>query len=107
VVGLFAFAGGFAVAGLLAMADQGGRSPYLVAVTIGLVGIGAIGYGAGVSRTDGVVTIPEPQPAVWSPAGLRPLAEAVGLRPTWTIAALYALTTVGVLGNLVVPLSGS
>lgn len=100
--GLLAFTGGFAVAGALVMAGQGGRPPYLVAVTVGLMGLGLVGVAGG--RREPVSDRGEPAPPVWSPRSLLPAAAVLGLPGIPAIVILYALGAVGIVGNILVPL---
>jgi hypothetical protein len=96
--GLFFFTLGFAVAAVLVVADLSVTPPYYVAITVGALGLAV----AGVSMARG--TTPMPQTPIWSRDTLGLLASAAGLRPVPVMATLYALTVVGVLGNLLFPL---
>ena len=94
--GLFAFTLGFAVAGVLVMAGQGGSPAYLSGISLGLVGIGLVGffYHRGAAQL--------PQAKLWSPELLRAVIGPLNLPPVPVIAVLYALAAIGVLGNVVV-----
>ena len=94
--GLLGFLAGFAVAGVLVLSGHPGEPPYLVAVTVGMVGIGVVGM----ARRG-----PVPPGALWSPAVLRLASDAVGLPGLAVCVVFYALAAVGILGNLVVPLT--
>ena len=96
--GLAAFALGFAVAGVLVAARQGGTPTYLVAITVGFVGIGVVGL---FSRRVPTEVAP---PAMWSPRGLDRCAGALGLPTTAVMVVLYGLLAVSVVGNLLIPL---
>ncbi len=98
LAGLFLFSGGFAVAAVDLFVWGFTRPPYLVAVTVGFVGIGVAGFF--LNRG----TVPRPEEALWSPTGFRALARAVGWPATPVMAAFYALVAVGVVGNFIVPL---
>jgi hypothetical protein len=86
------------VAGLLVLADQGGSPPYMVVITLGLIGIAVTGVAIGRGVT------PMPETPIWSPATLRLMAAAANVPGVPTLAVLYGLGAVGVLGNLVFPL---
>lgn len=91
------FAGGFAVAGGLVLAGASGLPPYWVAVTVGLVGVGVVGFF--LNRG----TVPLPPKPIWSPVGLAALARAMDLPSRVVMVGLYGLCGLGVVGNLVVP----
>jgi hypothetical protein len=95
--GLLTFAGGFAVAAVLLFGLGAAGPGYLVAVTVGFVGIGVTGFY--LNRG----TVPRPEAPIWSPTGLRALAGAVGLAPGPVLATFYALTAIGIAGNFLVP----
>jgi hypothetical protein len=96
--GLIAFTAGLAAAALLVLGGYGSTPPYLVAITLALVGIGLIGY----FYHRGTVALP--QARIWSPAVLRAVITSLGLPAAPIIAVLYVLGVIGVVGNLVVPL---
>ena len=101
LAGLICFTSGFAAAALLVLAGRGGGSPpYLVAVTVGLVGIGLTGF----FYHRGTVPLPEGA-KIWSPGLLRVVLAPLDLPPVPIIATLYLLAGIGLLGNLVVPLT--
>ena len=97
--GLTAFVVGFAVAGVLVMLDRGGTPPYVVAISLGLVGIGLVGYFYQRGNAE------MPQARLWSPVLLRAVITPLGLPVVPVIAALYVLGAIGVVGNLLIPLS--
>lgn len=98
LTGLAMFVTGFAVAGCLVTARLGGTPGYLVSVTVGLVGVGVVGFF--INRG----TVPLPPKPIWSPVGIEVLGRALGLPARVLLVGLYGLGAVGVLGNLVVPL---
>jgi hypothetical protein len=100
LVGLAAFALGFAVAAVFVLAGAGGRPPYLVAVTVGMVGIGLVGF-----ALPRQARVPLPSAPLWSPTMLRFLGRSAGLPELVVPVAFYALVGFGVLGNLVIPLA--
>jgi hypothetical protein len=91
------FVTGFAVAGVLVPAGAAGTPPYYVSVTVGLVGVGVVGF----FLNRGTVPLP-PRP-IWSPDGVAALGRALGLSAPALLIGLYGLGAIGVLGNLVVP----
>lgn len=95
--GLVAFTGGFAVAGVLVLIGLGSTPPYHVAITIGLVGVGLIGF----FYHRGSVALPEAR--IWSPVLLRSVIAPLGLPGRPVMVILYALAGVGLVGNLIVP----
>jgi hypothetical protein len=98
LVGLGAFAVGFAVAGVLVTFHQGGSPAYWCVVSLGLLGVGALGISSPRTVDDAG------RPAVWSRAGLTAVAEPLGL-PGYAVAvAFYGLVAVGLLGNVVLPI---
>jgi hypothetical protein len=97
LIGLIAFTAGFAVAGLMVLAGRGGRPVYLVGVTVGLVGVGLVGF----FYHRGTVALP--QAKIWTPTLLRVVVGALELPAMPFIAALYVLGGIGVFGNLLVP----
>lgn len=101
LTGLGAFVLGFAVAGVLVTLGAGGRPPYLVAITVGLLGVGLTGVALGRG------TVPMPRAPIWSRETLTLIARSAQVPPTPTMVALYVLAAVGVLGNIVIPLSGT
>jgi hypothetical protein len=98
LTGLAMFVTGFAVAGCLVIARLGGTPGYFMSVTVGLVGVGVVGFF--INRG----TVPLPPKPIWSPVGIAVLGRALGLPARVLLVALYGLGAVGVLGNLVVPL---
>lgn len=98
LAGLTAFGLGFAVAGVLVLAGLGGSPAYWCLVSLGLLGIGAVGFSQPRTLADAA------RPAVWSRAGLAAVAEPFRLPAGVVAAAFYALLAVGVLGNVVLPI---
>jgi hypothetical protein len=98
LAGLGAFAVGFAAAGVLVTLHQGGTPAYWSLVSIGLLGIGALGISSPRTVADAG------RPAVWSRAGLTAVAEPLGLPWRLVAGAFYGLVAVGVIGNLVIPI---
>ena len=96
--GLAMFVTGFAVAGCLVTARFGGTPGYSVSVTVGLIGVGVVGFF--INRG----TVPLPPKPIWSPIGIEALGRALGLPARVLLVTLYGVGAVGVLGNLVVPL---
>jgi hypothetical protein len=94
---LAVFALGFALAGVLVAAHQGGTPAYWCLVTLGLLGIGALGLSQPRTLTD------TPRPPVWSRAGLAAVAQPLGLPAGVVARVFYALIAVGVVGNLLLP----
>jgi hypothetical protein len=92
------FVTGFAVAAVLVLARTSGTAPYYVSVTVGLVGIGVVGFF--LNRG----TVPLPPKPIWSPVGIAALGRALGFPAPVLTAVLYVLGAVGIVGNLVVPL---
>ena len=99
LIGLLAFTAGFAAAGLLVLARQGGSPPYLVAITVGLVGVGAVGF----YLHRGTVELP--QARIWQPVMLRAFISALRLPEPPILVAIYALGAIGVIGNIVIPIT--
>jgi hypothetical protein len=95
---LLLFAVGFAVAGVLVAAGLGSTPGYYIAISLGLVGIGALGFFS--RRTPAEA----PPPPVWSPRGLTRIAHGAGVPARLVVISFYALLAISVLGNLVVPL---
>jgi hypothetical protein len=98
LAGLGTFAVGFAAAGVLVLLHAGGSPAYWCLVSLGLLGIGALGISS--PRTVADVG----RPPAWSRAGLTAVAEPLGLPRLTVIAAFYALIAVGLLGNVVLPI---
>jgi hypothetical protein len=98
--GLSAFAAGFALAGLAVLLGAGGQPVYVICVFVGFVGIGAAGFF--IHRG----TVPLPDGAIWSPAGLSTVARGVGLPARAVLVGFYVLVAFGVLVNLLLPLFG-
>lgn len=98
LTGLTMFVAGFAVAAVLVVTETSGTPPYYVAVTVGLVGVGVVGFF--INRG----TVPLPPKPIWSPVGIAALGRALGLPVRLLTGALYGLGAIGVLGNVVVPL---
>jgi hypothetical protein len=96
--GIFGFLFGFAVAGVLVVADQAVTPPYYVAIAVGVVGIAVLG----VSSIRG--STPMPATPIWSRDTLRLMADAALLPATVVMVVLYTLAAISVLGNLVYPL---
>jgi hypothetical protein len=99
LAGLLAFTLGFAVAGVAVLLGRGGEPPYLVGISIGLVGVGLVGF----FYHRGSVELP--QARLWTPTLLRAVIEPLGLPVVPVLAVLYTLGAVGVVGNLLVPLA--
>jgi hypothetical protein len=97
VAGLGAFAVGFAAAGVLVTFHQGGSPAYWCLVSLGLLGVGALGISSPRTVADAG------RPAVWSRAGLNAVAEPVGLPARAVAVTFYGLVAVGLLGNVVLP----
>ena len=98
LTGLIAFTAGFAAAGLLVLGGRGGTPPYLVAITVGLIGVGAVGF----YLHRGTVELP--QARIWQPAMLRAFTSALKLPALPVLAAIYGLGAIGVIGNILVPM---
>ena len=98
LVGLFLFLFGFAVAGVLVVADLAVTPPYYAAIATGVIGIALLG----VAVTRG--TTPMPATPLWSRDTLRLMSDAATLPALPVTVVLYALAAIGVLGNLVYPL---
>ncbi|HEX2805557.1 MAG TPA: hypothetical protein VHN80_05255 [Kineosporiaceae bacterium] len=99
LIGLIAFTAGFAAAGLLVLAGWGGTPPYLVSITVGLVGVGVVGF----YLHRGTVELP--QARIWQPVMLRAFISALRLPESPILVAIYGLGLVGVIGNIVVPMT--
>jgi hypothetical protein len=97
LVGMIAFTLGFAIAGLLVLARQGGSPLYMVSITVGLVGVGAVGF----YLHRGTVELP--QARIWQPTMLRAFTAALRLPEAPVLAVLYSLGAIGVIGNILVP----
>ena len=78
---------------------RGGTPPYLSGICLGLTGIGLVGF----FYHRGAVALPRAR--LWSPVLLRAVLAPLSLPPAPVIAVLYGLGAVGVLGNLVAPLT--
>lgn len=98
--GLAAFTAGFAAAGAFVLAGLGSTPGYMIALTVGLVGVGLTGF----FYHRGNVRLPEAK--IWSPALLRAVITPLGLPVVPVVAALYVLAAVGVVGNLLIPVIG-
>jgi hypothetical protein len=98
LLGLALFAIGFAVAGVLVAAGLGSTAGYYVTISVGLVGIGVLGF---FSRR---VPADVPPPAIWSPRGLTRVADGAGVPARLVVVTFYALIAVSVVGNLLLPL---
>lgn len=96
--GLVCFTAGLAAAAVLVLGGHGSTPGYYVAITVGLVGIGLIGY----FYHRGAAALP--QGRIWSPPVLRAVIVSLDLPAAPIIAVLYALGAIGIIGNLVVPL---
>jgi hypothetical protein len=99
LTGLALFAVGFAVAGVLVAAGFAGTPAYYTGISVGLVGIGVLGF---FSRR---VPADVPPPPIWSPRGLARVADGAGVPPRLLVPAFYALVVVSVIGNVLVPLT--
>jgi hypothetical protein len=98
LAGLFLFALGFAVAGVLVVARAGSTPGYYIAISAGLVGVAVLGF---FSRR---VPAEVPPPPIWSPRGLTRVADGAGAPARVLVVLFYALIVVSVVGNLLVPL---
>jgi hypothetical protein len=98
LAGLGAFALGFAAAGVLVTVHQGGTPAYWCLVSLGLLGIGALGIASPRTVADAG------RPPVWSRAGLTAVAEPLGLPWRALAGTFYGLLAVGILGNVVLPI---
>jgi hypothetical protein len=99
LTGLALFALGFAVAGVLVAAGVGSTPGYYLAISVGLVGVGVLGF---FSRRVPAEVQPPP---VWSPRGLTRVADGAGVPSRLLVVVFYALVVVSVIGNLLVPLT--
>jgi hypothetical protein len=97
LAGLGAFAVGFAAAGVLVTFHQGGSPAYWCLVSLGLLGVGALGISSPRTPADAG------RPPVWSRAGLTAVAEPVGLPARAVAVAFYGLVVVGLVGNVLLP----
>jgi hypothetical protein len=98
LTGLTAFGLGFAAAGVLVTLHQGGSPAYWCLVSLGLLGVGALGFSSPRTPADAA------RPPIWSRAGLASVAEPLGLSRVLVAGAFYALVVIGLLGNVVLPL---
>jgi hypothetical protein len=98
LAGLFLFTVGFAVGGVLVVAGQSGTPPYLVAITLGVVGIAITVFAGNKAHP------PMPSP-FWTRDALGRICAAVELRPLPVIAVLYGLSAIMIVGNIVYPLT--
>jgi len=98
LAGLGAFAVGFAAAGVLVMLHRAGSPAYWSLVSVGLLGIGALGIASPRTVADAG------RPAVWSRPGLAAVAEPLGLPWRAVAGMFYGLVAVGILGNVVLPI---
>jgi hypothetical protein len=98
LAGLAMFSVGFAVAGVLVLASLGSTPFYWIVVSVGLLGIGAVGFFSPRGLAEAT------RPPAWSRRGLQGISEVVGVPPRPVAAVFYVLVAVGVLGNLLVPL---
>lgn len=96
--GLVAFTAGLAAAAVLVLTGLGSTPPYYVAITVGLVGVGLVGY----FYHRGSVALPAAK--IWSPVLLRAVIDPLGLPAAPVIGVLYVLAAVGLVGNLLIPL---
>jgi hypothetical protein len=87
------------VAGVLVAAGAGSTPGYYLAISLGLVGIGVLGF---FSRRVPAEVQPPP---VWSPRGLTRIADGAGVASRPLVVGFYALVAVSVIGNLLVPLT--
>ena len=99
LAGLGLFAAGFAAGGVLVASGLGSTPGYYVAISVGLVGIGVLGF---FSRR---VPADVPPPPIWSPRGLTRVAHGAGVPARLLVVGFYALLAISVIGNLVVPLT--
>jgi hypothetical protein len=98
LAGLGAFSVGFAAAGILVLLHLGGSPAYWVLISLGFLGIGALGVSSPRTVADAG------RPAVWSRVGLKAVAEPLDLPWRAVAGAFYGLVAVGVLGNVVLPI---
>jgi hypothetical protein len=98
LTGLAMFAVGFAVAGVLVVASLGSTPIYWILVTVGLLGIAAVGFFSPRGLTEAA------RPPVWSRRGLEGISEVLGVPGRPVAGVFYALVAVSVIGNLLVPL---
>jgi hypothetical protein len=98
LAGLGAFGVGFAMAGVLVLLHRGGSPAYWCLVSVGLLGVGALGFASPRTVADAG------RPAVWSRAGLTAVAEPLGLPWRAVAGVFYGLLAVGILGNVVLPI---
>lgn len=98
IAGLAAFAVGFAAAGVLVLLHRAGSPAYWCLVSVGFLGIGALGIASPRTVADAG------RPAVWSRAGLAAVAEPLGLPWRAVAGVFYGLLAVGILGNVVLPI---
>jgi hypothetical protein len=99
LTGLVLFALGFAVAGVLVAVGVGSTPAYYLAISVGLIGIGVLGF---FSRR---VPADVQPPPIWSPRGLTRVADGAGVPSRPFVAGFYALVAVSVIGNVLVPLT--
>ncbi len=97
-VGLLVFAGGLAVAGLLALVGLAGGPAWSIAFAVGLLAIGAVGLYQRHTLS------PVPRPPMWSPAYHAEVTTPLGLPARGFTVLFYVLLAVGLIGNVAVPL---
>jgi len=99
LAGLLLFGLGFAVAALISLTTWGGRPAYLTSIALGFVGVGVVAFF--LNRG----TVPLPEAPIWSRVGLRALARALDLPAMVVMAVVYGLIVLGIVGNVLIPLS--
>lgn len=97
LTGLVLFGLGFVIAAAASLAGAGGGVAYIVGLVVGFGGAAVVA----VFLNRG--TVPLPEAPIWSPTGLRALAEALALPVIGLMVAVYGLIGLGVAGNILVP----
>ena len=97
LAGLAAFGFGFAAAGILVALHLGGSPAYWCLITLGLLGVGAVGFSMPRTPSDAG------RPPIWSRAGLAAVAEPLRLPAGPVTNAFYVLIAVGLIGNVILP----
>lgn len=99
LAGLLLFGLGFALLAAFSATGTGGTAFSLLWILLGFTGAGLVAFF--LNRG----TAPLPQAPIWSPTGLRAVARGLGLPDGMVMVAVYGLVTVGVVGNIIVPLT--
>jgi hypothetical protein len=97
LTGLLLFGLGFVIAAVASLTGVAGGVLYLVGLVVGFGGAAVVALF--LNRG----TVPLPEAPIWSPTGLRALAEALALPAIGVMVAVYGLIGLGVVGNVVVP----